>query len=283
MPPTTEHWQMHQSHLSMLCRCGEQYRRRYIEGEIIPPGIAAVTGSGAHAAISTDLGRKIETGELAPVEELRDTARDYVDAEFRRGAYRLLPEEKPLGKKHWRDESVDWAIRFAGCHHAELAPTLTPSHAERKWVVKLKGFPCDLAGMLDVQETRPDGTITVRDTKTGGKVNDASTSLQLTMYAMAVRVLDGTMPALCTLDNVVRRAPKKNPHAELVVSETQRTEEDFKTLLRRVETAVRLIEAGVFPPANPDDWWCSERFCGFYNAGCPYVRGRRAYAVGGRP
>lgn len=280
MPLTGKGWQLHASHLGMLSRCGEQFRRRYIEGEIIPPGVAAITGSGAHKAIATDLSRKIDTGELAPIEELRDSARDYVDTQFSRGAYRLAAEDKVLGRQHWRDESVDWAVRFAECHHVQLAPELFPTHTERKWVIKLRGFPCDLAGMLDVQELWPTGELVVRDTKTGGKKKDPDLSLQLTMYAMAVRVLEGTMPASLVLDNILRRKRKGQEFAEILSLMTTRSDDDFKALLRRVETASRQIEAGVFPPADPDHWLCSPKWCGFH-ATCPYQRGRKSFPIRG--
>ena len=36
------------SQMGMYCRCGEQYRRRYIEKEIIPPGFALIKGGSVH-------------------------------------------------------------------------------------------------------------------------------------------------------------------------------------------------------------------------------------------
>lgn len=38
------------SQLDTFTRCGEQFRRRFMEGECIPPGIAARIGSGVHKA-----------------------------------------------------------------------------------------------------------------------------------------------------------------------------------------------------------------------------------------
>jgi hypothetical protein len=47
----------------MFQRCGEQYRRRYLENEIIPPGISARIGSGVHKAAEINFRAKIQTGE----------------------------------------------------------------------------------------------------------------------------------------------------------------------------------------------------------------------------
>lgn len=52
------------SQINMLGRCGEQYRRRYIEGEKIPPGIAALVGRGVDDSVTINLQNKIDTGDL---------------------------------------------------------------------------------------------------------------------------------------------------------------------------------------------------------------------------
>ena len=50
---------IHQSNLGTALRCGEQFRRRYIEGERIPPGVAAGRGTGVHNANDVNLSQKV--------------------------------------------------------------------------------------------------------------------------------------------------------------------------------------------------------------------------------
>ena len=55
------------SQLRMLTRCGIQYENRYVMGEIIPPGIAAVRGIGVHRAAAANGQQKIESGSDHPL------------------------------------------------------------------------------------------------------------------------------------------------------------------------------------------------------------------------
>jgi len=32
------------------------------------------------------------------------------------------------------------------------------------------------------------------------------------------------------------------------------------------------IKTGIFPPTNPDSWWCSEKWCGYWDDVCPFGR-----------
>jgi hypothetical protein len=259
----------------MLARCGEQYRRRHLEGEIIPPGIALIIGSGTHKSIDLNMRTKMEDGQLCDLAEVKASARDYVVHQFERGAYWLSPGERAESKsrQHWQDGAVETAVGLSSLHHQTLAHEIQPTAVERKWLVKLKGYPCDLAGTLDIQE---DGRI--RDTKTKGKTppqSEADCSDQLTMYGMAVKVLDKKQPAEYRLDALVKLEKPK-----AVSYRTYRDEEDFKVLLRRIETSIKTIEAGLFIPTNRDNWWCSAKFCGYHST-CPFVRGRKQFAMGG--
>lgn len=260
------------SQLDMLSRCGEQYRRRYIEHEIIPPGIALIVGSATDRAVSCDLEHKIKTGDLLPWEELAEIARDEVAAALDGGEVMLTAEEAIAGLKAVKGQAIDKAVRFSGLHHARLAPKLEPTHVQRRWRVELNNFPRDLVGVIDVQE----GTKAVRDTKTSGKspAQDAAhTSDQLTMYALACHVIDGRIPEVLALDYLVdTQIPKP------VTLETIRTVESFNPLLARIEKANEAIEKQVFMPARQTDWWCHPRWCGFA-ATCRYYRQIKSVSV----
>ena len=87
-----------QSSLSTWENCPEQFRRRYVEGEIIPPGLAAHIGTGVHRAAEVNHRAKLATGRDEPLGVLQDAARDgYVKAVKAQGAY-FAPEERPSAK-----------------------------------------------------------------------------------------------------------------------------------------------------------------------------------------
>jgi len=95
------------SQISMYTRCGEQHRRRYGLGEIIPPGVSLICGSGTHKGIETTLTRKIETGALATDEEVGDAARDCVVKAFAGGEFLLSEDEKFEGADKVKASSTE--------------------------------------------------------------------------------------------------------------------------------------------------------------------------------
>lgn len=257
----------------MLFRCGIQYQYRYLEGRILPPGVSLITGTAVDKAVSKNLTNKIDAGELLPVEQVTETARDALAVEWDRGVV-LTSEEKDAGLAATKGAAIDKAVRLAGLHSNAVAPALEPTHVQRSWAVELPGFPFDLAGTIDVQE----GTKAVRDTKTTGKTppaNVADVSEQLTVYAMANRAIDGAAPKTVALDYLI---DNKEPVARTF--ESTRTDDDFAVELRRIEQAARVIEAKAFTPPPPDSWWCSARFCGYASV-CPYFRKPVTIAIGG--
>lgn len=255
--------QIHQSMLSQNNRCGEQFRRRYgarfgwaDREEIIPPGIALVTGIATHAAIEKNLTAKIETDELLSVEQVMDIARDEATGLFLDPV--LLTDDEAADVKGTQGECVDMVITLALLHAIELAPVIDPKSVERKWVVELNGFPFDLAGRWDIEEKNG----SIRDTKTAKRSPsqaDADNSEQLTMYALAKKVCDGEEPSGLYIDALVKL---KNPKA--VTLQTTRTEAQRQILLNRVERFAEIIEKGAFTPANSTDWICNPKWCGYY-------------------
>lgn len=268
--------ELHWSQIGMIQDCGEKYRRRYVKGEKIPPGFAALIGLGTHAAIATDLKRKIATGKLAAREEIETVARDMIAGFFKDGNFWFSRNDRVLKTKGvWRDEAVDMSVRLSVLHHEKVAPKIRPikNGVERAWTVEVPGQGFSLGGRLDIQEQR-----CVRDTKTAGSTpprDVAERSDQLTMYALAVKVLDGTAPESVRIDALVKL---KTPKA--VSFESTRDEADFRVLLARVTAAIEAIRAGIFVPANRDYYRCAPRWCGYYET-CPFVRGKVQIKTGG--
>lgn len=252
---------IHRSQLRTLYRCGEQYRRRYVEGEKIPPSVAAITGTATHASVELNLRHKIETGGLLEPDVVRDAARDKLVSAWDAGVL-LDADESAKGEGIVKAAALDTAVALAGCHHESLAPIIQPVNVERYFEVDLAGY-CTLVGIIDVEEkTR------VRDTKTAGKAPsqaDADTSEQLTVYSLARRI-EGTLPGDVCLDALVKTAKPK-----AVTIHSTRTDADLEMQLRRIEVAVDVIDRGIFLPTDPSNWWCSVRFCGYHST-CRYAK-----------
>jgi len=253
------------SQMNMLWRCGEQYRRRYIEGERIPPGVAAVIGTGTHRSVEANLSHKMDTGELLTIEEVSAVARDGLDAAWDDGVA-LSEVERAKGEKKTKGEAIDQAVALSVLHHAELAPTIEPVGLEEKFVVGMNGYPFNLLGYIDIKEVAG-----IRDTKTAARApgqDEADTSEQLTVYAKGFQATEGRLPEQLVLDYLVKTKTPK-----VVTYTTKRTEQDLSVLEARFGQACRIIEAEMFTPTSRSNWWCSEKWCGYFDT-CPYAKGR---------
>lgn len=259
---------LHKSQIGMFDRCPMQYFYRYVEGIILPPASAMLAGTGVHASAAKDLTAKRDTGELLPLEAVTEAAAETVNSEWDKTGVLLDDEEKLIGEKKVRGETVDTAVTLARLHHGELAPMLSPKHIERPFTVELVNYPVDLSGTLDLQENNG----TLRDLKTRSAsppAGLADASIDLTFYGLAARALDGQAPELLALDCLVKTKTPK-----LVTQTSKRHEGAYKALLLRIEAVSKAIESGAFPPCSPESFLCSERYCGYYPDRCPY--GRRA-------
>lgn len=261
--------QLHVSSLGM--KCMEQFRRRYIEREIIPPGVALIVGTGTHKGVDVNMAHKIETGELLPIDAVADAARDGVNDAWESGGVKLEPEEVSKGIRVVRGEAVDKAVRLVKLHHTETAPTINPTHAERPWALEIKDYPFDLVGRIDIQEAD-----SIRDTKTSSKTpgaDCAEKSLQLKAYALAVSRIDGKIPVTVALDYLIDVAtPKARSFAH------QPDEEDFRIVLNRIQVIAAAMQAGIFVPVEPDHWCCNAKWCGYFES-CRYARHPKQVAV----
>jgi hypothetical protein len=263
--------QLHVSGLEMLSKCGVQFERVYMNHERAIPGVAMLVGTATHKSVAVNLGNKIASGALLPIEAIKDAARDSLVNEWEKGI-KLDDEEVQSGIAAVKAGAIDKAVRLSALHATKTAPGIKPTHVERQWVVELPGFPVDLAGALDIQE----GAETVRDTKTAAKTPSktiADESIQLTAYALAVKVIDRQAVKKVQLDYLI---DKSIPDA--VPFTSTRDDDDFRTLLLRIERAVIAMQKGVFIPARETDWWCSAKYCGFHST-CPFVRQPKQFAA----
>lgn len=251
--------------LNMLSFCGEQYRRRYILGEKRPPGVSALVGRATDKSVNDNMTSKIETGELLPLENIQDIARDALNNAWAEQGVLLTEDEVREGLKKVKGGAVDKSVRLSKLHYTDLAPALQPTHVQRSWELPINGYPVTLVGYIDLQE----GLKSIRDTKTAAKAppaNIADLSDQLTMYALAVMQYDGKIPDWIYLDYLIdTKVPKT------VSVPTQRKPEDFNSIFARIEMAIKIIETGLFMPARQDHYLCDPRFCGFAST-CRYYR-----------
>jgi CRISPR/Cas system-associated exonuclease Cas4 (RecB family) len=247
-------------------RCQEQYRRRYIEGEKIPPGISMHTGSGFHKGAETNFTQKIETHEDLPAKEIVEAAVAGFDERVDCDGITLSEEEESVGLDKTVGQAKDRLTTLVALHAQQQAPEYQPTAVEMTVRIDLPG-PRDLLGVIDLVDVRK----RVTDFKTAAKrksAGEVDTCIQLTTYAALYAQENGELPTEVRLDTVV--ATKTKIYRDLQIS--QRGKAHFDALAARINVVAASIETGIFPPAtgDPRPWWCSDKFCGYYRT-CPYV------------
>lgn len=259
------------SQINTYNKCGELYRQVYIEGRRMPPRGAMIRGTAVHAGAELNFAQKVESHEDLPHSQVIDRAVDAVEQKVKHEGIDLLPEEKSAGKDKVVGDLKDSAVGLAQLLMTDIAPGIQPTGVEKKVRIELPGTR-DLLAILDIQTKD-----TVEDFKTGARLKGRATwetDTQMKLYALTHRAVTGKDPKSVRVHELVA---SKKPKA--VTHDIQFGVQDYEPLVRRINATITGIEAGNFQPAFPGAWWCSPKWCSFFDKGCPYVNGERKAAA----
>jgi len=242
-----------------------------------PPGWKLTLGRNVDEARNTTLIRKSESdGELPPEDEIKDLMSDLTerafDAPLNLTDAPLEGDEKQL-KGTLKDESISYAL-FDRVHFLHnLFPLIVEDNpaVQLKVELEIPNYPVTFLGYMDCvdNEVRP------VDLKTTGRQyippTEAEDSMQLIFYDFLLRGIGMTPPG-SELQFIWKKAKWNEPRDERRIARA-RTDTDLNWLLQRIDIALEQLEKEIYPPAihfsNP--WWCSEKFCGYWND-CKYAR-----------
>jgi len=262
---------IHQSTLSTFLRCGEQGRRRYVEGEKIPPGIAANRGTGVHAANEINLRQKIVSRTDMVLSDLQDAARDgFVHACTENGVY-LPPEDLPA-KKRLLNAALNDTIRCTEQYRATVAPLLQPVAVEEPFLIDI-GLGLPLGGRMDSQED--DSVQDLKSTAKAWNENKIRADIQDVFYTLAHEKTRGVRPRFDYHVLIARRnkegQPTSTDHQRF---STWPGEREYEALIAKIKVLLHMLKTGTFPPADPSHWICSILWCGFFQT-CRYTSGKK--------
>ena len=256
------------SSINTYTKCPEAWRRRYVMKEKIPPRLSMAQGTALHKGAEFNYKQKIVSRADLPVNEVKDFSAAAFDDEIQSNGYVLGDDEASMGKEKAVGAAKDKAVELAELYAKESAPQYQPLEVEAKVLIVLPSSTHNLLSIADLI-TEDDGIV---EYKTGKKWTQdrADTEPQLTFQAMTFKALYHRDPKKIVIENMVSstKTPYRNP------IETTRTEADYQTMINRINAVLDGINKGVYPPANPMGWWCSEAWCGYWNT-CSYVRKRR--------
>ena len=249
--------------LNMLLRCGEQYNRRYVKGEILAPSGSMVRGRSCHKAEEKNYIQKVDSTIDLPLEEVRQHFADT----WERSKYEIQWTKEELGDESptkveakYKDSGID----LISVYHKDLAPRNFPIGVEQKFTVSFEGGYPNLEGIID----RIDQGDIVTDMKFQAKsptADDILKDIQLTAYDLGFRNKFQKKPTKLKKEfSISTKVPKT-----LIQEADPREDEVINRFLFRLEKAMEIIQKGSFQPAPIGAWWCDPRYCGYYQT-CKY-------------
>ena len=252
------------SRVGMYLKCGEQFNRRYVKGEIAPPSGSLARGSCGHKALEVNFRQKVSTREDLPGEAIKDAYADSWEAKKYEIAWSdtELKESSP-GKLVGRYK--DTGIGLVSLFHKELSPSILPVSVEEKITVEFNEDIPPLLTILDrIDEAdvvgQAGGIGEVKFTAKSPPANDAATDLQLTVYDFAYRVKYGRPP------QVMRKQWAVDLKTQKIVEQVveARADEQITRMLHRLWAAYQGMNKGIFQPAAAGSWWCAPNWCGYW-------------------
>jgi len=276
------------SQMTTFLKCPQQWYLRYIEQKSSKPSARMFQGIQVHSAVEAILSAKLATGTLPPVALGYDTYSTAFD------------EHKPL-IEDWEGEDPgkvkDVGIECTKQFYQEAAPTAMPVMVEKAFHTVIRSndgkISLPVLGRIDsiqVQALNDDDYQGMRETavadvkaqtdkgstvpdlpkvkkplrihdlkvvtdKWGG--DDLNNDLQFHLYAGVEHIPDVQVDML-----VKGRAKVPRPRYEVmngVISPQM-----VKHAVRVTEGVAKSIGMGHFPPTDPSNWWCGEKWCSMW-------------------
>ena len=236
-------------------KCPRRYEYRHIHKIISPPGIAMIKGTAVHRGAEVTHKKTIETGTPMALAEAVQAVSDSFD-------------KKRQDIENWEDENPDIikdrALAAFRTYYVEAVPAIQPVKVEHPFAVKIGTVP--FRGVIDLvdsvkEEAFIEGvqptTEVVSDLKvTGARWPEQRVrqSTQLTFYAYVENTFRVRYDFILEQKSGIKYDKNKSV----------RTAHDFKLLVEDVEEVADLIKKGVFPRSDGTNWWCTPKFCGYY-------------------
>lgn len=236
------------SSISKYLKCGKQWKFRYIDGLQEESSEALQFGSAWHAMIKYELQEENKN--------LLDSW--YAVCEEWNGV--KLPSPMPeeliqLGEKMLTSPKITKTIQGLKINLESL---------EMETELHIPGVTVPIVGFIDMIDL--DGTpVDIKTASRKWTQEQVDTDLQATFYLAALEQA-GLIQLPAKFRFIVFT---KTKHPDVQILETTRTHADVFALYGFVNEVWQAIQREVFIPADPSNWWCSHKYCGFWDV-CEY-------------
>lgn len=253
------------SQVMQYTKCGEAYRRRYVLEQKIPSNVFMVQGRGVHKA-AEELHNSIIAGFPISTDEMVQVYSDLHDVEIQNIAIPedAADEDKDLGKVKDLGIQLTRKYRHVALGNArddatgDIVPAVKPIAAEQVFKVNLKpenSEPIPFMGVIDLVE---DGAIAdLKTKKKAASQSETDNSIQLSLYAHVTGI------PVVRLDQLVK--PTKTMSARFIRKTAVRNKRETLHALDVVAEVAQDISVGRFRRTNPENWWCTEKWCPYWN------------------
>lgn len=253
------------SQIFTYSKCGEIYRRRYIEKEVIPPGIAQTKGISVHKGAEFNFNPKIQSKKDKPVGDVVDFSVATFEGQIENEGLSLNQEEESRGKKMVIGEAKDKTAKMASILMTHVSPRYQPVTVEEMVTVPLETSSHNLRGVIDL-EVEGGAIVDLKTSAKSWSQERVDKSIQLPFYGMMKRALTGTDPKEVIVENIIDGSKMANKTFTRQIGM-----DDYIPIIHRLNRILEGINKGVFPPAKDDAWWCHPQWCGYYHT-CRFVK-----------
>jgi hypothetical protein len=259
------------SQATKFLKCAHAWKLVYVDGKPQRTSIRMFNGVFTHAAAEKVLTKRMETGEILPLDEATDAFSD------------IFEKNKAL-VENWEDQepgqAKDVGIRCTTAFHQKVAPTSTPIAVEREFHTVIRSedgkVKLPVLGRIDsvqAQVMSEDDYQRIREDLNRGKQvrvlqrlhdlkvttdkwtqDDLQNDLQFAIYSHVESTPDVQVDNIHT-GRGKTIAPKYT--AINAVISRKHAEHSVKVL----EGVAKGIATGHFPMADPSAWWCSSKWC----------------------
>jgi hypothetical protein len=246
--------------LSMLLRCGEQYRQRYVLGKKNPPSGSLIRGRCCHKAEADNFTAKIKTKKYLSTDAVLDAYSD--EWEENKGQIAWHRDELD-GKspKKAAGQMKDSGIRLIKVFNRQQLMNCNPIEIESEFTVEFEGGCKPMIGRFD-RIDKYDIIAEEKFVKKSPHSQDIIKDVQMTAYDLGYRAKYGKSPKMLMKQWAVDTATAKT----VIQKCPPRPNDAIQRFLRRLEAAMLTIEKGNFLPAANDAWACNPKYCGYYSS-----------------
>ncbi len=247
------------SQVAQYMKCGEAYYYRYVMERQIPSNSFQVQGRGVHKA-AEHLHLSMIKKNVISEEAMLQIYSDLHDNEIKDAV--LDPEDnagniKDIGVKltsKYRRAALGQEFnKDKGVYYAPIEP-IAAERIVRTNVITDDGLSIPFLGVIDVEEANA-----IADLKTKKKAApqaEVDNSLQLSLYAHV------TGKPLVRHEQIVK--PTKTLPERFIRLESIRTRQEVLHALDVVGQVAQDISVGRFRKTNPENWWCSAKWCPYW-------------------